>query len=114
MGFNDYTLPNQQEVVATGSIKATLYKFGVTSQAYEIVPVNATRRAVRINNLGDTVAWFGTTPTITTGTTGYNYGYLSAGSNTEIEHYRGSVYVAVGDSVVTYGVSSAGSSIGTC
>jgi hypothetical protein len=117
MGFNDFTMPGQQEVVSTGSDLVTISKVGVTSSAKLVVSANPTRRSLWLNNLGtshnlagDTCVWLGASTNVSSGITGINFGYLNAGSNTALEHYRGPVYATVGASTATYGVSSRGSS----
>ena len=77
---------------ATGANQVSQNKYGVTNAAYQVASINASRRAIRFANEGNTTIWFGASSNVLAGASAYNFAGLESGSNLEVEHYSGPVW----------------------
>lgn len=91
--------PDVTRMSATGSAHIAITKFGLGGTAREIVASNDLRRTLRLSNEGSTTVWFGASTNMHPGASALNFGSLTAGNNTEVEHYSGPVYAWAGGGV---------------
>ena len=64
-----------------------------------VVAADASRRRLQLANKGGSNIWLGSNTSVSAGATGINFDALTAGSNTSIDNYTGSIYAILGPGV---------------
>lgn len=80
-------------LTATGT---SSFKIGVTNAAYLVVDALPTRRFIRLENQGGTLAWFHGSSDVSFGASANNFASLAISSAITLENYGGAIYGRAG------------------